>query len=470
MLGWLALVSRAWAEELWFDSIPPQPTVALWQDNRWKLLKPHGRYVECPHASGRLRFRLAHPGYVDTILEVDFDRRKPANPYRIPESTRERVVLPPRICQVQFATSPPGAETYLLLPGGEKEYLGRSGEVLTLNLARVLGGDPAGVFHVEVRSSEGINALLPIPTYALMGPGVVRWPPQGTFLIPQARSSSVPIMAGMAAALLGLGAFWRSRRRPHPPGEITQRLGVRMGNYRLLERVARGASASVYRARRWDGSSPCEVAIKVLHPQSELPTGQPEAPWQDEVQHLLRLNHPHIVGLLDWGQDLGRNYLVLEWVDGQDLRHTLSASPLGPQAAARLLGQILEALEHAHGCGVLHRDLKPENILISQNGMARLTDFGLAIERGQRTPSLSGTPGYLAPELLKGSPPSVRSDLYSLGVVAREMLSGGAGGRMLPDWQDWLGRLTHPDPEQRFATAGEAAAALPLRPPAQSEV
>ncbi|MBT9588560.1 serine/threonine protein kinase [bacterium] len=457
------------AESLWFDSIPPHPAVAVWRNHRWIPLAVSGRCVESGPISGKTRFRLSHPGYQDSEVEFLVSDLQGPVPVRIPRDPRQRLTLKPRLARVLFETYPSRAEVYLLLPGGQKDYLGLSGNVVVLNLASVLGGTQSGLFYIELCRPGHQSVMVPIPSYSLYSDGVVRWPGQGTYVLPS--QSYLPQAALMMAPLVA-GMVWMAhkRRRRHRETQVSKRQGLRLGPYRLLERVAQGGSATVYKAVGWDGGSMEPLAIKVLHPEI-LGLNTDSTMILKEVEALRRLDHPGIVKVSDWGEELGRAYLAMEWVDGQDLRQTIAASPLGLAASADVLRQILSALQHAHQKGIVHRDLKPENILINGKGRTKLSDFGLATNRpnsapSNSAPSLSGTPGYLAPELLSGHPAWCGSDLFAVGVIACELLTGHLPKHNpeLPTmWKAWIQSLLEADPKQRVASAQQALETMPSR-------
>lgn len=451
------------AESLWFDCIPPQPAVAVWSQQRWLPLASSGRCVEYSPivgGSSSLRFRLSHPGYEDAEVEIPRQELQGPSPIRVPSNRRRRLTLKPRLARVQFETTPNQAEVYLLLPGGRKEYLGLSGQVVSLNLASVVGGSQSGLFHVELQKTGYQPVLLPIPSYAFYSAESIHWPAQGRYVLPR----TYPAWLGWWLAALPALAWLLYRRHFRKPApELLERRGLRLKDYRLLERVAEGGSATVYRACWWDDPSRDPVAVKILHPQiMGCPTDS--SMILKEVELLARLDHPGIVKVSDWGEDLGRAYMVMEWVEGQDLRHTISASPLGTEASADILKQILTALHHAHLKGIIHRDLKPENVLINQQSRIKLSDFGLAMSDQQRALSVSGTPGYLAPELLKGLQPWCGSDIYAVGVIACELLTGQSPHKGLPLpplWQAWIQSLMETDPALRIQSALEALEKIP---------
>lgn len=195
------------------------------------------------------------------------------------------------------------------------------------------------------------------------------------------------------------------------------------GRYRFLERLGAGGTATVYRAR--DERLARDVAIKVL---AERLVRDPFSVrrFRREGQIGARLEHPNIVATLDAGV-VPRDFIVMELVEGLDAGTLLRRDrPPTPGEAVHVLAQISEALAYAHDHGVVHQDVSPHNILIrSRDATAKLADFGLAsdpVDRESRRDT-GGTPGYIAPEVLCGEPPSPRSDLYSLGVVAYRLLA-----------------------------------------------
>lgn len=210
---------------------------------------------------------------------------------------------------------------------------------------------------------------------------------------------------------------------PMPRPREHRRVG---GRYRLLERVGAGGMAAVYRAR--DERLKRDVAVKVIA-EHLVDSSAFVRRFRIEGQLGARLAHPNIVGILDAGIE-PRDFLVMEFIDGHDADKLLKRNGrLAPDHAVRLLTQVCDALAYAHARDVLHNDVTPGNILISRHdGTPKLADFGIA-SGGPDLPAwpagdVSGTLGYIAPEILRGAEPSPRSDLYSLGVVAYRLLTG----------------------------------------------
>jgi TolB-like protein/Flp pilus assembly protein TadD/predicted Ser/Thr protein kinase len=237
--------------------------------------------------------------------------------------------------------------------------------------------------------------------------------------------------------------------------------GTKLGPYEILAPIGSGGMGDVWKAR--DTRLGRTVAIKQLHgPHGER--------FEQEARAVAALNHPNICQIFDVGPD----YLVLEYVEGEPLQ-----GPVHVQEAVRLAIQIASALEEAHGRGILHRDLKPANILVTAKGTAKLLDFGLAKPLvgadATRTieGTIAGTPAYMAPEQIEGKPCDARSDVFSFGAVLYEMLAGrrafdGMASVLRDDPKPppALGsvvlRCLAKQPGQRFQTMAEVKAALEL--------
>ncbi len=198
------------------------------------------------------------------------------------------------------------------------------------------------------------------------------------------------------------------------------------GRYHVLERIAAGGMGEVFLAQ--DAVLAREVAIKVLHRSLAGDQGFVDR-FRREARAAATLNHPNIVAVYDWGSVDGIYYMVMERIRGRSLRELLNAAKrLEPAQAAEVVRQTLVALEHAHRKGIVHRDLKPENVLVTLEGVVKLTDLGLARAyadaRATRTGVVTGTVQYLSPEQIRGEPADPRSDLYSLGILTYELLTG----------------------------------------------
>ncbi len=261
-------------------------------------------------------------------------------------------------------------------------------------------------------------------------------------------------------------------------------VGQRLSNrYQVEELIGEGATAAVYRGT--DTRLRRTVAIKVLLPHVHATTRQR---FEREALSSAKLNHPGIMTIYDVGKDGDADYIVVELVHGQPLYEFV---PSSPEKVAYLGHEICLALDYAHRAGIIHRDIKPANIYVTEDGGIKIMDFGLAIpvEGGEKrltaTGSIIGTPAYLSPEQAQGKPLDPRTDLYSLGVVLYEMVTGqlpfdaddiasillqqvnkppAPPSEFAPEIPLWLENVIlkalEKSPDQRFKTASAMASAL----------
>ncbi|MHA7859918.1 serine/threonine-protein kinase [Tessaracoccus sp. Y36] len=210
-------------------------------------------------------------------------------------------------------------------------------------------------------------------------------------------------------------------------GGVVQRLRpglVLSERYRLIGHVASGGMGQVWEA--FDDVLERRLALKIMHPHTQEELALVER-FRDEARFAAQLTHPNIVTIHDYLEEDGLSCLVMEFVDGPTLCRMLSDGPLSPEITRTILFELASALTVAHEAGVIHRDIKPANVLVPETG-AKLTDFGIArsIDRDSRTLTgqVLGTAHYLSPEQALGQQVGPASDIYGLGVLAHEMLTG----------------------------------------------
>ena len=262
------------------------------------------------------------------------------------------------------------------------------------------------------------------------------------------------------------------------------RPGDQLSHYRIEELVARSGMASIYRATDILNGRP--VAIKVPHPDMEADPVLFDR-FMREIEIGEKLDHPGVMKVLDHGEP-GQIYMVMEWVDGRLLRKVIAENRKLPTDRARAITiAICDALDYIHRNGVVHRDLKPENIMILKDDGIKLIDFGIAAKAGSRRltfgklSQLAGTPDYISPEQVRGKRGDGRSDIYALGVMLYEMLTGKTpfqgsnqfaimNDRLMnnpipprelnpeisPQLQEVIYRAMERDPRNRYSTANEA--------------
>ena len=243
----------------------------------------------------------------------------------------------------------------------------------------------------------------------------------------------------------------------------------------ILAFIGKGGMGAVYKARQ--PALDRLIALKILPPQVASGPGFAER-FNREARALAKLNHPNIVGVHEFGQANGMPFFIMEFVDGPNLRQLERAGKLSPREALQIVPQICEALQFAHDEGIVHRDIKPENILLDKKGRVKIADFGIAKIMGREsdaalteTKGAIGTPQYMAPEQVE-KPQEVdhRADIFSLGVVFYEMLTGELPlGKFAPPSRkvevdvrldEVVLRSLEKEPERRYQQASEVKTAL----------
>ncbi|MGA3264594.1 MAG: serine/threonine-protein kinase [Terracidiphilus sp.] len=260
--------------------------------------------------------------------------------------------------------------------------------------------------------------------------------------------------------------------------------GSQIDSYRIEAPVARSGMASIYRAV--DLRDNRVVALKIPHPDLESDPILFDR-FQREAGIGERLNHPKVIRIFG-GEEHSRIYMVMEWCEGRLLRRILQEGRIPHDRAIRIAAGVLDALEYIHANGVVHRDLKPENIMVDAQDNIKLIDFGIASDSAARRLTFTnftaalGTPDYISPEQVRGKRGDGRSDIYAMGVILYEMLSGklpfsgpsplaAMNDRLLnhpipprvadpsisPQMQEIIYRALERDPRNRYAKAHEFA-------------
>src|SRR5215472_4595898 len=272
------------------------------------------------------------------------------------------------------------------------------------------------------------------------------------------------------------------------------KIGERVGDYEIVEVLGTGGMGQVYKVR--NVLSERFEAMKVLLPNL---AGSPQLAerFLREIKMQASLDHPNIAKLHTAFRDDNRLLMVMEFVEGLPLEKLLANGPLLTPTALGYAGQVLDALAYAHGCGVIHRDIKPANLMCTPSGAIKLLDFGIAHMKADpkltQTGTTVGSLYYIAPELIKGAEPDPRCDIYSLGVVLYEMVTGrkpftgdsqysimaahmegapAAPANAVP-WipgplSDVILKAIAKDPAARFQSAEAFKAALETTPPASA--
>ncbi len=263
------------------------------------------------------------------------------------------------------------------------------------------------------------------------------------------------------------GDFLEGRPLSHESFDSAAAIGHRIGNYRVIREIGSGGMGAVFLAERTDGAYTQQVAVKLVGPGFG---GELAQRFRREREILARLNHPHIARLLDGGAtEEGWHYLVMEYVEGQSITAYCREHKLSIPARLQLFRKVCAAVQYAHQNLVIHRDLKPSNILVTRDGAPKLLDFGIAklLDRGNdpstltRTGFLPFTPLYASPEQVRNQSITTASDVYSLGVLLYEMLTGVKPYRTESDFTtDILRAVCEEEPERPSARASRNAESL----------
>ena len=301
---------------------------------------------------------------------------------------------------------------------------------------------------------------------------------------------------GRCGKYVGHGVQETLTKPPSPPPAAGDALSFAPGQkfggrYVIVEEIGRGGMGRVYKAH--DQELNIDIALKMIKPEHSGDRGFIQQ-FKQEALLGRSVSHENVVRLYDLGEVNGIKFISMEYIKGQTLADLIRASGrLSEETAADILRQVCQGLAVAHRHGIIHQDLKPQNILIDRKGLVRITDFGLArsleVTEGRASQGLAGTPAYISPEQARGEKADVRSDIYSLGVVLYEMVTGRrpfeandiqgfldkhlkekpvSPQRHQPKLSEAVGRLIlrclEKEPENRFQNTAEILAALQVRP------
>ncbi|NUM49128.1 MAG: serine/threonine protein kinase [Anaerolineales bacterium] len=202
--------------------------------------------------------------------------------------------------------------------------------------------------------------------------------------------------------------------------------GQEIGPYRIIEQVGKGGMATVYKAHH--AAMDRFVAIKIL-PFQFAQDKEFNDRFRREVRVIAKLEHPRILPVYDSGDFQGTPYLVMRYLDAGTLKERIEAGKLTLDEIDRIFTQLADALAYAHSHDIVHRDIKPSNVMLTRQGDVFLTDFGIAKLVGEHTQftasgAITGTPAYMSPEQAEGRPIDARADIYALGIVLYEMVTG----------------------------------------------
>ncbi|MEW6279333.1 MAG: serine/threonine-protein kinase, partial [Candidatus Eremiobacterota bacterium] len=383
-----------------------------------------------------------------------------------------------------FVTDPAGAQVYLFEESlRHREKIGVSGQPIEIKKSVLWNAEKQELIDPMVAFELQGYYLEPVVADGVTRTG--RWPAAGAYYLKAqnpytgplevVRRFGVLLLGLLAVALWAAGRMQKQKReqrlevdRKRRLEEISQRgrgeawTGARVGPWRLIGKLGEGKATVVYRAVPDDTLSEADmVAVKLLSPET-LKNEDVRQRFQREMGLGARLDHPNICQVVDYGDQDGSPYLAMEFIHGKPLRWLIKPEGLPLQQVAEWAMQVAEALQYAHGQGVLHRNLKPENLMVTEHGRIKVMDFSVA---------QASSPPYAPP----GETASKRSDQYALGVTLYELLTGRLPfeppdrtyaplsryrSGLPDDVETVVSRMLDPDPTGRFEDVVTAARAL----------
>lgn len=441
-----------------FNTEPPGARVELSEEgSRFMLqsgLSGEAMAIDIPRHVKRLAAKFEHPGYFSKTVTIDTAYLQNHHGYPLKGALR----LDSALRNVIFLTDPPGAQVYITLYAypQQPQAIGVSGKPVIWDLSShgrdhryeiqfmlrhyrdktiVLESDGfyTGRHHYYPASGQPIRLEPVIPVIIPL----YYWGRNNT-------AASIAVICSITAGMLFLIYGFllpRNRRLNLKIAQVSRwetiaarvkkadsMNGYIIGSYRLVEKIAEGGMASVYRAvpkETLDEEN--SAAIKLM---SEDISGDEDycSRFKREMSITSIMDHPSILRVYDYGEQQGILYLVMELAEGGTLKDRIPHHGLSLESFYRYFKPVIEAIHYAHGRGIIHRDIKPENVLLTDRGLVRVTDFGVAHLKYHSAITVTGetlgTPAYMAPEQVTSNQTDERTDQYSLGIMAYQMLTG----------------------------------------------
>jgi len=403
---------------------------------------------------GALLLQLMHGGYVPEKIRIPFDYLLTHTGYPDVRAGQKPVILKGEKCTILFRTKPPGARVYaeIITNPQSHVYLGKADRPITIEKTSFPGSNRHNFYldHDFYRRQViqlQISTIKAGTTYTTEVVALKPRIPVISFLLFSLKyhlltTAAVILFSFIAlwllitkAILLPLNRYKADVRRLEAWNALSRRVDREdpmynrlIGKYRILEKLGAGGMATVYKAVPEATLDDKEaVAIKIMQGDKADDSEFSER-FKREMRISTEMNHPNILRILDFGDDDGVLYIVMELVRGKPLRKVIPDAGYDLEGFMEVYRPILQALKYAHEKNVIHRDLKPDNIMIDDLGRVIVMDFGLARHQGGSMITASGvaigTPAYMSPEQVSGKTLDARTDQYSLGILAFQMLTG----------------------------------------------